>query len=325
MAGYTCGMSDEIILNGKTYVSSKKAAEATGYARDYIGQLSRGGQIDAERVGGLWYVSMESLQDYEKNAEIARSFSPVTMVSKEADSMLSFEGKDYISASRASKLTGYNQDYVGQLARGGKIPSRQIGNRWYVDRDALTAHKAEKDALLAAVQAESVGLRLPTTAAVSTPQMHVSRVPVAPNMEYSIESTSLLPNIPSKIVSPPNPVRDFSEIRQRQVRPEVLTLKEEVEETAPEPAKSAARPPIVSLHRAKRRRLPLAAISGGVLTIILVLSVGIIGFKGTDTVAGIFDSKNIQNLGASAANATRGIGDVIEDWVSPELTYTRGQ
>lgn len=314
-------MSDEIILSGKTYVSSKKAAQATGYARDYIGQLSRGGQIDAERVGGLWYVSMESLQDYEKNAEIARSFSPVSVASKEADSMLSFEGKDYISASRAAKLTGYNQDYVGQLARGGKIPSRQIGNRWYVDRDALTAHKAEKDALLAAVQAESVGLRFFSQPHVMPMQTHPIHVAAVPRIEYSSESSNLLPEIPSKTELPPNPVRSFSEIRERQVRPEALKVKEEEQE----PQKSSVRPPIMSLHRSKRRRIPLVAISGGILTIIVVLSVGIIGLKGSDTLAGVFDSKNFQTLGASAASATSGIGDVIEDWVSPELVYIRGR
>lgn len=162
-------MADELMLSGKRYTSSKRAAEETGYAQDYIGQLARGGHIDAHRVGGLWYVSIDSLRSYKTKpndggrANVEQSIESDT---KEAytvphaahDEFVSFDGKDYISASRASQITGYNQDYVGQLARSGKILARQVGNRWFVERSGIVAHKEQKDALLAAVQAQSVGL-----------------------------------------------------------------------------------------------------------------------------------------------------------------------
>jgi hypothetical protein len=57
-AGYTVAMSDEMVIEGKTYISSKRAAQVSGYAQDYIGQLARGGAIDAQRVGGLWFVNL---------------------------------------------------------------------------------------------------------------------------------------------------------------------------------------------------------------------------------------------------------------------------
>ncbi|MBM3272651.1 hypothetical protein FJY94_05285 [Candidatus Kaiserbacteria bacterium] len=162
-------MADELMLSGKRYTSSKRAAEETGYAQDYIGQLARGGHIDAHRVGGLWYVSIESLRSYKTkpNDGGKSSAQPVESDTKEEtytvphaahDEFVSFDGKDYISASRASKVTGYNQDYVGQLARSGKILARQVGNRWFVERSGIIAHKEQKDALLAAVQAQAVGL-----------------------------------------------------------------------------------------------------------------------------------------------------------------------
>ncbi len=50
-------------------------------------------------------------------------------------------GKEYISASRASEKTGYASDYIGQLARAGKIAGKLIGRTWYVDLDALLEHK----------------------------------------------------------------------------------------------------------------------------------------------------------------------------------------
>jgi len=153
-------MSDEIVLEGNTYVSSKRAAEMSSYAQDYIGQLARKGLIEARRVGGLWYVVMSSLENYKiasATGEI-KEVKQVSGIGKDSETSIEFEGNTYISANRASELTGYNQDYVGQLARSGKIPSRQVGNRWYIDPDAIVQHKKEKDELLAQVQADSVGV-----------------------------------------------------------------------------------------------------------------------------------------------------------------------
>ena len=155
-------MAEEISVAGKTYLSSRRASEISGYTQDYIGQLSRANLVDAERIGGLWYVSIESLNSYKIKAEQYVPEPPKHVPYSDPESLISFDGMDYISASRASKVTGYNQDYVGQLARSGKIMSRQVGNRWYVEREGILAHKREKDALLAAVQKESVGIRYPS-------------------------------------------------------------------------------------------------------------------------------------------------------------------
>ncbi len=56
-------------------------------------------------------------------------------------SELIFEGKKYISASRASKIIGYNSDYIGQLCRKGLLDCRRIGRSWFVSEESLQAHK----------------------------------------------------------------------------------------------------------------------------------------------------------------------------------------
>jgi hypothetical protein len=155
-------MATEIDLGGTIYISSKHAAEKTGYTQDYIGQLARGGQIEAKRVSGMWYILEESLRAYKEKADQFVPTPPEGFTrSPDSEVAVSFDGKDYISANRAAKITGYNQDYIGQLARSNLILSRQVGKRWYVDRESLLKHKEEKDALLAAVQVESVGLAKP--------------------------------------------------------------------------------------------------------------------------------------------------------------------
>ena len=59
------------------------------------------------------------------------------------EGLLVIDGKNYISSARAAQLVGYTKDYVGQLARAGKIDSKLIGRSWYVAEDSITKHKLE--------------------------------------------------------------------------------------------------------------------------------------------------------------------------------------
>ena len=185
-------MADEIIIDGMPFISSKRASELSGYTQDYIGQLSRGGQIKVRRVGGLWYVFMESLLEYKKQADAYVPEVPVRERVEELESIISFDGKSYISTSKAGKITGYTADYVGQLARAGSIPARQVGNRWYVERERILHHKAEKDALLGAVQAESVGIRRSMEDKMLA---DINYGGVGPFFEYTKEEGDLIPII----------------------------------------------------------------------------------------------------------------------------------
>lgn len=55
---------DELLIEDKKYVSSKRAAKITGYAKDYIGQLCREGRVPARFVGRSWYVLETAIQDH---------------------------------------------------------------------------------------------------------------------------------------------------------------------------------------------------------------------------------------------------------------------
>lgn len=56
-------------------------------------------------------------------------------------SELIFEGKKYISASRAGSITGYNSDYIGQLCRKGLLDCRRVGRSWFVSEESLHTHR----------------------------------------------------------------------------------------------------------------------------------------------------------------------------------------
>jgi hypothetical protein len=59
---------EEITLDDKTYVSSKRAAKITGYAKDYVGQLCREGKVEARLVGRNWYVLESSIREHRFGA-----------------------------------------------------------------------------------------------------------------------------------------------------------------------------------------------------------------------------------------------------------------
>ena len=56
---------DELIIGEKKYISAKRAAKETGYARDYVGQLCREGRVPARLVGRSWYVLESAIQDHK--------------------------------------------------------------------------------------------------------------------------------------------------------------------------------------------------------------------------------------------------------------------
>ena len=55
---------NELTIGDKLYISSKKAADITGYAKDYVGQLCREGHVEAKMVGRSWYVLETSIREH---------------------------------------------------------------------------------------------------------------------------------------------------------------------------------------------------------------------------------------------------------------------
>jgi hypothetical protein len=308
-------MSDSVLLEGKEYVSAKRAADETGYARDYIGQLARKGLIGAQRVGGLWYVSLESLKGYQANAAAYEPTLPPVQQGTDPDAIVSFDGKDYISASRAAKLSGYTQDYVGQLARAGKVLSRQIGNRWYVEKDGLFSHKAQKDSLLAAVQREAVGLP-----PVQQGVLHTREEAYTPYYSYlSEKGKDLMPTLPDTAVAP---ARTISRVSTMPVHTSV-PIGSVIDMRAPATPRRAPR-----RVRASGKTMSRATKTLAVLTFVIVLSYGLTTLKNSShytfnstRLGGIFDQT------AAAIESTDAFDHLtayLERLLAQELRYQRG-
>ncbi len=81
---------EEIFFEGEKYISTKRAAVITGYAKDYVGQLSRMGKIIARRVGRSWYVQEQSILEHKVAADVGEmeaqnndNKSPIVLVSND--------------------------------------------------------------------------------------------------------------------------------------------------------------------------------------------------------------------------------------------------
>src|SRR3989344_8941318 len=50
-------------------------------------------------------------------------------------------GTRFVSARRASQITGYAADYLGQLCRAGRLHGKLVGRNWYIDETAALEHR----------------------------------------------------------------------------------------------------------------------------------------------------------------------------------------
>src|SRR3989344_3494918 len=53
---------------------------------------------------------------------------------------IKIEETKFIPARDASKLSGYDPDYIGQLCRGGKLECKRVGRGWFVNEKSLVSH-----------------------------------------------------------------------------------------------------------------------------------------------------------------------------------------
>ena len=323
-------MTQELVADGKTYISSKRASEMSGYAQDYIGQLARKQLIDARRIGGLWYVFLDSLTGYQKKASEYKPQPPSVRADANSapDTVISFDGRDYLSASRAAAITGYHQDYVGQLARSGAILSRQVGNRWYVDRESILSHKSSKDALLAAVQSDSVGFsRARHDAAAPLPEEEAE-------MTYFSDSADLMPvttpreasgaSVFSSLAVPVAEAtpRQSDPVSEEQTDPGYTVVPiRKVTRVADMSDKAT---PVRGRHKrantGSSRRLYFA--TGALATIVIVLSLGFGTLKGGATYTVVHRASNAA-MALQAAKPLEAIASFLEEHVIPPLTYVR--
>ena len=54
-----------LVVEGEKYVKASSIARDLGYTSDYVGQLCRGGKVEAQLVGRSWYVKEDSIKSHK--------------------------------------------------------------------------------------------------------------------------------------------------------------------------------------------------------------------------------------------------------------------
>ena len=90
---------DELLIEDKKYISSKRAAKMTGYAKDYIGQLCREGRVPARLVGRSWYVLETAIQDHRFGTTDIQSEENERITASEPTISTTLESTRYETAS----------------------------------------------------------------------------------------------------------------------------------------------------------------------------------------------------------------------------------
>lgn len=107
---------------------------------------------------------------------------------------LVIDGKEFVKGSILARELHYTSDYIGQLCRAGKVEARLVGRSWYVEKDSVLHHKANRYQ-----NTISTTLDHDTTTPVYTFYSHSSNQ--NKRVVYSNDATDLLPVISPKKVA----------------------------------------------------------------------------------------------------------------------------
>lgn len=115
---------------------------------------------------------------------------------------ISVGGEKYVKASSIARELGYTADYVGQLARSGKIEAQLVGRSWFVNERSIQEHKRDRYRSTAAKSREALRESLesfrPSLERSRTPESHFEKRAIYNSLQYEADSHDVLPTIPER-------------------------------------------------------------------------------------------------------------------------------
>src|SRR6185503_6199915 len=149
----------------QSMLSARKAARLLKCAPDYIGKLCREGKLQGVRTKNAWFVSKESIRQFEETRDLAkaqRSSSLAQIRREEIETYrqqqgiipvivtsprktLSGEQQSMLSARKAARLLKCAPDYIGKLCREGKLQGVRTKNAWFVSKESIRQFEETRD------------------------------------------------------------------------------------------------------------------------------------------------------------------------------------
>lgn len=213
---------EELTIGDKIYISSKRAAEITGYAKDYVGQLCREGRVEATLVGRSWYVLESSIKEHRfgQEADVSKRESKTESSSTAFDTWekpsYSAEGLPELPAFQGSSVNVLNVTSEPEPLEAPEKPTQSIEEmqsawkEWFATRNEPLL---ETEAVIE--QREEV------LEAEEEPEEVYDPVPATPEIEEVVEihRTYDVPRRPEPVEVPVNvvdtPSREVDRPRKR--------------------------------------------------------------------------------------------------------------
>lgn len=136
---------DEIIIEDKKYISSKRAAKATGYAKDYVGQLCREGRVPARLVGRNWYVLETAIQDHRFGSQDASESDSATKEEETKSNEWESPKYEALSTNEFPQIQDSWKEWFERIAdtAASVMPSAPIMQESGADAETEEAEKVE--------------------------------------------------------------------------------------------------------------------------------------------------------------------------------------
>jgi len=142
-------MDDEVVRNNTIFISTSLAAEITGYARDYIGQLARDGHFDSTKIGHKRFVDRSGFVSYALDnksglgvSDIPENHTPDDIAGKTDTSAGRNTNGERTNqpGSKPTVIAGPETIKAGsfQTQPGGQTPDR-LSSRWRKSADRMHA------------------------------------------------------------------------------------------------------------------------------------------------------------------------------------------
>jgi len=216
--------------NLNNIIDLSTASQETGYHQNYLSLLCRQGILKAFKAGRNWLIAREDLDGFVQNHQNGiseavdeegnkipvhldsqnkpntqrQSFGDKNIVAlpnagpKNAGSS-SPQKQNIISLSKASRATGYHQDYLAFLCRTGKLRGLKIGRNWVTTESDLDDFIKNYKNGISEVQDET-GNKIPVHITHAAPEF----IPQAENLVAANNLTPPPPtaNPKNKMLSP---------------------------------------------------------------------------------------------------------------------------
>jgi len=195
---------EELTIGDKIYISSKRAAEITGYAKDYVGQLCREGRVEATLVGRSWYVLESSIKEHRfgQEADVSRRESKIEVPSTAFDTWekpsYSAEGLPELPAFQGSSVNVLSVKSEPEPVASPEKPAQSIEEmqsawkEWFATRNEPLLETEEvieqrEEVLEAEEEAEEVYDPVPSTTEIEE-VVEIHRTYDVPNRPEPVET-----------------------------------------------------------------------------------------------------------------------------------------